>query len=601
MIPTMKTTNKVQEYLDYFWEWNPQLWREARGKLKGKNIVITAVIAILTQFLIVISYLGKLPDASYQVQQKASELTYAVTPQHSRFCLGSKPYNTYEAPLCIQDLLNHWMINWQVFWFDLFVTLSVIGMALLLVLGTYLLVNNAIAEQQQGTLHLVRLSPQSVASILGGKILGVPILLYLFVALGLPLHTIAALKANIPLNLLITFDLAIIASCCFFYSLGLLLSFVVPKAITPWAISLAIASFLWFFTILNVHKYQFNTQTILDWLFLFNPNNLILYLGKVTGIPYHYFDYPDFSFLGNTSSKNEELEPIFFSNLLFYGQALWAKVAVGFGIIIANYGFWSYWLWQGLKRRFYNAENTVISKQQSYWITGYFTAIALGFSLQSVNEDFLFGNIVFLQFLFLLWCLGLTFALSPQNQTLQDWARYRHYTSKQGNILWKELLLGEKSPSLVAIAINVLITNLYVIPSFTIFPLHEKTTNVFWGLVISTGTILLCAALAQWILMGKSKYKKIFAAANVTAIMIAPLVIYSVVHLYTGAGYYTSKYEVPLWWLFTSFPAIAVNETTFSTIALTILGQWLAITFLSMQITQKLRQAGKSETYKMIG
>jgi hypothetical protein len=419
--------------------------------------------------------------------------------------------------------------------------------------------------------------------------------------LGLPLHTIAALKANIPLNLLITFDLAIIASCFFFYSLGLLLSFVMPKAITAWVISITIGCFLGFFTILNVHKYQFNTQTVLDWLFLFNPNNLVLYLGKITGIPYHYFDYPDFSFLGNTSSKNEELEPIFFSNLLFYGQALWAKVAVGFSIVIANYAFWSYWLWQSLKRRFYNSENTVINKQQSYWITGYFTAIALGFSLQSVNEDFLFGNIVFLQFLFLSWCLGLTFALSPQNQTLQDWARYRHYTSKQGNILWKELLFGEKSPSLVAIAINVLITNLYVIPSLTIFFLHEHTMDVFWGLVLSTGTILLCAALIQWILMGKSKYKKIFATTSAIAILIAPPVIYSIARLYTGAGYYTSKEEVSLWWLLTSFPAIAVKETTFSTIALAILGQWLTITFLSLQITRKLRQAGKSETYKITG
>jgi hypothetical protein len=600
MTPTAKTTNKVQDYLDYLWEWNPQLWREAKGKLKVKNIVLTVGLAIIVQFLIVINYLSKLPDASYKVQQKASELTYFATPQHSRYCLGDKPYNTYENALCHQDMLDHWVINWQLFWFDIFVTLSVIGIALLLVLGTYFLVNNAIAEQQQGTLHLVRLSPQSVASILVGKILGVPILLYLFVALGLPLQTIAALKANVPLNLLLTFDLAVIASCCFFYSLGLLLSFVIPKAITAWAISIAISCFLGFFTILSTHKYALSTSTVLDWLFLFNPNNLILYLGKVTGIPYHYFDYPDFSMFGNSSSKNEDLEPIFFSNLLFYGQALWAKVSVGLGLVIANYCLWSYWIWQGLKRRFYNPENTVISKQQSYWITGYFIVIALGFALQKIDNDFSYHyfllNIALLQFTLLFLFVGLTFALTPQRQALQDWARYRHQMGKKGNVLWRELILGEKSPSTVAIVINLVITTLYLIPSLIIFPNKGEGIVTFWGLILSMSLIVLYAALTQCILLAKSKHRVLIASVTILSLIIAPPFLISLTSISSGASG-----TISIAWLFTSFSFMAIEKATLSNIALVILGQWLAITLVSLQITKQLRQAGKSETYRIIG
>lgn len=604
MVQSTKITSKLLNYFDYLGDWNPQFIREIKGKLKSKNIIATVVLAIITQFILVISFLAKLPDASYQVIEKPSEKIYLATEQYSRYCAGfiekQKYRYSYDSVLCHQDMHDRWMIDWQLFWFDIFAILSVIGIALLLILGTYFLISNAIAEKKQETLNLIRLSPQSATNIFVGKILGVPILLYLFVALGLPLHTIAALKAHIPLNLIISFDLAIIASCGFFYSLGLLLSLLIPKSINAWVTALAIASFLIFSSVLNTYKYLFHTDTLIDWVLMFNPNNLILYLGKVTAIPYHHFDYVDFSILGNGSYEYRESEPIFLSNILFYGQALWSKIGVGLGLIIANYCLWTYWIWQGIERRYYNPENTVISKQQSYWITAYFTAIAVGFSLQNAEQDFLFGNLVFLQFLFIIWCLTLTLALSPQNQTLQDWARYRHQTSNQGNILWRELVFGEKSPSTVAIAINLLITTLYIIPSLTIFPLCDQATNLFWGLILSFSTILLCAALAQLILMSKSKHKKIFATATMIAITIVPSVIYSVVHLYTETGDYTSTYEVPLGWLFTSFPAIAVKNATFSSIALAILGQWLAITLVSLQITKKLRQAGRSETYRIL-
>ena len=595
MTQDKQAANRLPDYLDYFTQWNPQLHREIKG-ITGKNIIVVMAIAVLTQFLIVIAQLARLPDASQDVLHQGSETIYAVNTQYSRYCTGSKP-NFSGNYLCFQDMHDNWVINWQLFWFDIFVIFSVIGIGLLLVLGTYFLIGNIVSEQKKGTLNLIRLSPQSAKSILVGKLLGVPGLLYLFIALGVPLHTIAGLQAHIPLSLVISLDLAIIASCAFFYSISLLIGLVTNKSVSALVFSVAIAIFLYYTTLLST--YNLIVPTSLKWLILFNPNNLLLYIRQTTGIPYHHFAYLNSSSLGNLFFRTysmEEVEFIALSRISFYGQALWAKVGVGTGIVIANYCLWTYWIWQGLKRRFHNLENTVINKQQSYWITGTFTVIVVGFSFQKVNLMLLSGglpiNLIIFLFVLLVFFLGLTFALSPQHQTLQDWARYHHQTSNKNRVLWRELIFGGKSPSTVAIAINILITTLYIIPSLIIYPLGEYTLPTFWSLILGMGIILCYCAIAQWILLGKGKYRVMKACGVIISLIILPPVFLG----FNGL----SPEQVPLAWLFTFVPFISVEQATLSTIAFGILGQWLAITLVSLQITRKLRQAGRSQTSRML-
>ena len=587
-----QTVRKLPDYLDYLAGWNPQLLREVKG-ITGKNIVIVTAIAFFTQFSIVIAQLSRLPDASQDVLHRSSALIYSVKTQYSRYCTGSKPEN-YGDYLCYQDLHDNWVINWQLFWFDIFVIFSVIGIALLLVLGTYFLIGNIVLEQKKGTINLIRLTPQSATSILLGKLLGVPALLYFFIVLGLPLQIIAGLQAHIPLSLVISFDLAVIASCAFFYSISLLIGLVTNKSVSALVFSIAIAIFLYFTTILSAN-YGVNTATLLDWLLLLNPNNLLLYIGKTTGIPYHHFNYLNYNFFGHifySGYGREEIEPIALSHILFYGQALWAKIGVGIGIVIANYCLWTYWIWQGLKRRFYNPENTVINKLQSYWITGWFVAIALGFSLQNTNQYNLPSNLFFLELVLLIFLLGATFALSPQQQTLEDWARYRHQISKKGSTLWRELVFGEQSPSTVAIAINTLMVTLYILPTLIIYPLEEYTLPTFWGLILSMGIVLCYCTIAQWLLLNKSKHRVAIASGVITSMVILPPVFLGFNGLYPA--------EVPLAWLFTFVPFIGIEQATFSTIAYGILGQWLAIAIVSLDITRKLRQAGRSQTYRIL-
>lgn len=79
--------------------------------------------------------------------------------------------------------------------------------------------NDLSKEVKRGTLNFIRLSPQSATNIFMGKILGVPILLYLFGLVAFPLHFFAALSAKIPLLLILSFYLVLAFSCLFFFLL----------------------------------------------------------------------------------------------------------------------------------------------------------------------------------------------------------------------------------------------------------------------------------------------------------------------------------------------------------------------------------------------
>ena len=64
--------------------------------------------------------------------------------------------------------------------------------------------------------------PNSTLSILTGKLLGVPILIYLVAAVAVPFHLWAGLVANIALGEILSFYGVLAASCIFFYSAALL-------------------------------------------------------------------------------------------------------------------------------------------------------------------------------------------------------------------------------------------------------------------------------------------------------------------------------------------------------------------------------------------
>lgn len=549
---------------DNLLDWNPQFFREIKGRVKPKNIILASVVSIITQLLIVLAYLGDLPDNN------------SLVTQYSHYCRGII-YDRYGVTrgVCDTNSAGEWIINWQLFWLDIFLCLSIISIFSLLVVGSYMLIADLTKEERKGTLNFIRLTPQSATDVLFGKILGVPIILYWVILLTLPLNFIAGLKAHIPLSLLGGFYAVTIASCAFFYSAAILLSLLnfAPAGFKPWLSSGAILVFLFVNNIIALARDSFS-NTAFDWLTIFYPGRVLAYLTDATSL--YLRNGHGFYFDG-------------LEDLLFYGQSWWVKPDIGMSLIIGNYLLWTYWLWRGLKRRFHSPTNTILSKEQSYWFTGWFVAVALGFTLQTNRYRHLLDNFILLQVLLLVMFLGLIAALSPHRQTLHDWARYRHQMGKDGNKLWKELIFGEKSPSTVAIAINLTIATVYILPSLFLFPFKDNLSSVLWGLLISANTILLYALIAQLILGMKSQKKTIWASTSILGLIIAPFI---------GLALFGTNVEgYSLLWLFTFIPTETLQYAVpLSSIMITVLGQWLAIALLSFQMTRKLRQASASET-----
>jgi hypothetical protein len=556
---------------------NPQFFREIQGKLKTRNVVIAAAIAIIAQFIAVVFLLGQLPDMKLAVTQCGR---YGMA-------LVYQEYQEYSNQVCYaQNEAGNWVINWQLWWLDLFIILSIVSIFALLVVGTYLLIADTVREESRGTLNFIRLTPQSAGSVLLGKILGVPILVYTAIALLLPLHLVAGLQSHIPLTLILAFDLTVVASCAFFYCLGLLWSLLDfgVSGFKSWLAS-GLLGFLLLFSTVLLFDGHLNLDHFLAWTLMFHPGIVLTYLIDASHLRFGTIDFL-------STDKLAELS--------FYGQALWTKTAVGISLIFLNFSLWTYWCWAILKRRFHNPEKTILSKVYSYWLTAWFALLALGFTLQTEASNFphdlsndtylIKNNFIFLQVCLSLFGLGLIFALSPHRQTLYDWARYRHQS--QGNSLWKELVLGDNSPSTVAIAINLAIAIIFISPSIFLL-LPQSQQYIFGGLLLSATNILLYAVIAQFLLTIKTRKRAIWSIATVASMIIVPPACLGVAEL-------TIK-TIPQVWLFSFIPTIAAESVSFGAISWAILGQWLAIAVISLQMTRKLKQAGASETKILMG
>ena len=546
---------------------NPQLFREVKGRFKATNVVIAAAVSVIIQFVAVIALLGTLPDF-----ESPDSMLYGRYGMGINFQVGNRGETYYT-----QNSVGDWLVNWQLLWLDLFIILSFIATASLLVVGTYMLVADIIREKHCGTLNFIRQTPQSARDILLGKVLGVPILLYVSILLLLPLHLVSGLKAQIPLDLIVGFDLAVVASGAFFFSLALLWGLAnVQSDFKPWFASGLVGLFLLIVDNALFHSGRIYLPRLTSWFLLFNPNFILSYVIDAAHLPddkYHFLAIADLA------------------DLKFYGQALWTNAEIGTAFILANFVLWSYWCWSLLQRRFYNPEYTLLGKVQSYWITGWFMILALGFTIQSylisdsLHASTLAANFFLLNFALLILGLVLIAGLSPHRQTLHDWARYRHQTTS--NKGWQESLVGENSPATLAIAINMTSAVIFIIPSIFLL-LDPRERYVAWGFILIAGTVTLYAAIAQSILMLRTHKRAVWSIIALGSLIVVPPVCLSLAKV--------SPEALPQGWLISFLPTVAIEYATVPTLILTIAGQWLAIALVSFQMTRKLQRAGASET-----
>jgi hypothetical protein len=160
----------MNEWINQIGNWNPQLLREWRGRLKLQTLLATFLLSFSVQLLLFLA-----------AHEESADLSFAV--------------------------------NWNEIW----VPLSWIFPYILFTVGGYFIVSDLTQEEKRGTLNFIRLSPRPAQEILLGKFLGVPILVYLAIGSALPLHFFSGVLSGIPVWELLSYYGILAAStlCCY--------------------------------------------------------------------------------------------------------------------------------------------------------------------------------------------------------------------------------------------------------------------------------------------------------------------------------------------------------------------------------------------------
>ena len=549
--------------LDKIGNWNPQLFREIKGRLKIGNIAIASVLSLGAQLLLLM-YLGvQIPVPDPNPENK----------NFNRFC--NFEYAGDTAP-CIKDTLGNVSIKWPLWWLEIFTWLSILTVLALLVAGTYMLVGDLDKEEKRGTLNFIRLSPQSAKTIFLGKILGVPIILYLAAILAVPLHLYSGLAAGIPLNGILCFYIAVIASCALFYSTAMLFGLTTSwlGGFQPWLASGMVVVVFW----ISVNRL---TLSACDFVTFLSPIAILRYLLVKVFLSRHN----DFYHLHIDVEK-----------LQWFKLPVGENIASGFALSLLICGMGTYWMYQGWKRRFPNPNGTVLSKRQSYLAVICCQPIMLGFAIQP--DPLSYGKLNALLILNLLMFLVLIAALTSERQSLYDWARYRKQIVPSAQKLWRrypllDLIWSEKSPAIVAIAINFFISVAILTP----WMLREQLDSKAFGcLFLFLNQILIYASITQLFLFRKTGNQEVWATGTVASAIFLPPLILSLLSL--------SSEKVPIVWLSLIFPGFQFSSPlTFASgnmIFISILSQWTVLGLLNLKLKSQLRIAGESASKALL-
>ncbi|MCC3451626.1 MAG: hypothetical protein JGK38_31145 [Microcoleus sp. PH2017_15_JOR_U_A] len=552
--------------LDTIGNWNSQLFRELKGRLKMGNMAIASVLSLSSQLVLFLSSRSQIPVAPLP-----SDYKY---PIHHRFCTGFDGNTKGDSIKCIQDAAGNFIINWPSWWLEIFVYLSIFSAIALLVAGTYMLVSDLDKEERRGTLNFIRLSPQSANTIFLGKILGVPILLYLAAILAVPLHLYSGLAAQIPLHHILCFDIAMVASCALFYSGAMLFGLTTSwlGGFQPWLASAAVLGFI---------STAFKAPSVgnaADLLAFFSPAAVLKQVAYQVNESSH----------SNLNWLTEEFDSLEWFHLQI-GKNLVSSTALSLLICAVA----TYWIYQGWQRRFPNPTATVLSKRQSYLLVISYQSIILGFALQS--NKYSLDEIVCLSIPNLMVFLALIAALTSERQALYDWARYRKQIVPSSQKLWRkypilDLIWSEKSPAPIAIAINLLSSTVILTPWLLV------NHTAFPAMIAFINLILIYAGLTQLFMFAKIRNQAVWATCTVGGAILLPPIILSVLSLYPA--------KAPFIWLSLVFPIFgsssALRDQSIYDICVSILCQWTVLVLLNLQLRRQLRIAGESASKALL-
>jgi hypothetical protein len=409
--------------------WNPQLVRELRGRLKLRTIVATiAFSAIFQVFLMLLMNLI-----------------------------------SRGAPV------NGWLLSWQIItWMQLYITFT---------FGSYFIVSDLEEEQKRGTLNFIRLSPRPAWQIILGKLLGVPVLLYLAVVLTIPLHCIVGLRGGVSLPLILSVYLLLAIECAICFSGAMLCGLAENEqhgsVQGATAIGYAMIVFNFISPLFMGCNINLIWRPLLDRLEIWGEINSVV----------SWFLFP----------IND-------------------SVLVSHSFALLTLGIVEFLIWRMILRNFRKPRSTAISKRQSYAILAFVEVFILGFLVHSsiAITEAAISVVGSMYFLISILLLILIFGICPQRQALLDWARYRSPS-------WQSLIWSDKSPALLAVVIHLIIANTLLLP--WLFTIWNGTEKVIVKIVLSVGPaniLLIYGAFIQQVFATKIRNPRMWAIGGLS-------------------------------------------------------------------------------------
>jgi hypothetical protein len=398
------SANWWERFVEAIGNWNPQLLHELNSRVSLTNLAICGLLSIGLQLASIACLLGWM---------------HSTTNPSSSYHL--KDYNIYNP--------TQWS-SWR--WGYAAGSDSCAIFVLMATLGVYVIASSFRKEASQGTLDFLRLSPRKTSTILIGKLLGSPILVYWVGICALPLQFYGAQVAQISLLTVLVWDLEILALLAIFYPIAALLTLrfkVLPilLAVSTCGLSilLILSSIMWSISSDSVHWYGISLS-----------------------------------------------------------DPLMTFLAIAALVILVIY-----WLYLALERT-YDRTATILSRKHSYvWSLNYHLFLlglcithseyrhgSLGLSFnaalqtsQSMNSGHpIDGNLPGLFWSLLsFWLLSLIPLIQPSTQILSSWAKQKVEPSSW----WKTMLFDDRSPAILAVLVNLGIAiSVWTIPVLLMLP-----------------------------------------------------------------------------------------------------------------------------------
>ncbi|WP_295617704.1 hypothetical protein [Chamaesiphon sp. GL140_3_metabinner_50] len=539
----------LAKIIDRVGDANPQIFRELKERLTPRNIAIAIVGSLIMQGLVLLYFYGQLPTPD-----SFNPVNTIINNNYCDFSFNEKG-RTYDD-LCKLDGAGHFFINWQRWQVDVFTCLSWILPFGLILSSVYMLVADLVQEEKRGTFNFIRLSPQSAQQIFAGKILGVPILVYIATVFILPLHLYLGCSAGDNILFLSSWYLAI-GSLWFLLASAAVL-YVLLGGVQAILTVIAVSCPLWM-PIAAINSFA-------------------------------------------SSAIDPRLSPV-------STDVCWFGIAIASNAILFNtfgsicYLAASYGVWQALERRYLNPITTLISKSQSYvanlcwqlWIAGF---VIPALALNHHYDAFSLGLLAGMDFTALSLLIPM---LLPNKQALQDWSRYRRErVTQKHRQFWRrelvqDLIHNDKSPALLAIALNIAMAMVMWIPVSIVMLFNDFThgINTLAGIGLGASVILIYSAIAHLGLFLNVKKRKLWITALVAGVILVPSL----------GAWFLSIIDAPtelvsFLLLFSPFAAMGTSQGG-SSIFAAFAAQLAILAVLTHQLQRKIQLSGRSQTQEM--